>query len=304
MHQQEKLRRTVMYAAGNNAGLVRDAMIYGADSIIYDVEDSVSVFEKDSARQLVFHALTRMARSCEVGVRINHISTPWGHDDLKMLLPGNPDYIRLPKGESGDEIRELDDVITRAEKACGFTPGSIKIMVSIESPKGLRNAFEIATASPRMIGIALGGEDFAAALKTEKTKGNVYTGGRELFVPRGLIVVAAKEAGIQAIDSVFSDLRDDETLREETILIKEMGFDGKSCVNPRQIPTIHSVFTPDAKDIAYANRVLDVYAEAMRNKSGVIALDGKMIDLPMVTRANRVLALAQAAGMGQKESDQ
>lgn len=292
-----------MYAAGNNAGLVRDATIYGADSVIYDVEDSVSVFEKDSARQLVYHALTQLPRLCEIGVRINHISTPWGHKDLEVLLPAKPDYIRLPKGESGDEICELDKTITKAEKKCGFEPGSIQIMVSIESPKGLRNAFEIASASPRMNAIAIGGEDFAASIKTEKTRGNEITAGRELFVARSLLVLAAKEAGIQAIDSVFSDLRDEEGLLRETAIIKELGFDGKSCVNPRQIDAIHSVFTPLKKDIDYAYRVLDVYDEAMRNNSGVIALDGKMIDMPMVIRANRVLALAKAAGIGQKENN-
>lgn len=301
--KQEKLRRTVMYAAGNNAGLVRDATIYGADSVIYDVEDSVSVYEKDSARQLVYHALTALPRLCEIGVRINHISTPWGHKDLEALLPARPDYIRLPKGESGDEIRELDATITKAEKECGFEPGSIEIMVSIESPKGLRNAYEIASASPRMNAIAIGGEDFAAAIKTEKTRGNEITAGRELFVARSLLVLAAKEAGVQAIDSVFSDLRDEEGLIRETAIIKELGFDGKSCVNPRQIDAIHSVFTPAQKDIDYARRVLDVYEDAMRSNSGVIALDGKMIDMPMVIRANRVLALAQAAGLGQKEKN-
>lgn len=299
--KQEKLRRTVMYAAGNNAALMRDATIYGADSVIYDMEDSVSVYEKDSARQLIFHALARLPRLCEVGVRINHTSTPWGHKDLEMLLPAKPDYIRLPKGESGDEIRELDDVITRAEKDCGFEPGSIEIMVSIESPKGLRNAYEIASASPRMNGIALGGEDFAASLKTEKTRGNDITAGRELFVARGLVVLAAKEAGIQAIDSVFSDLRDEEGLIRETAIIKELGFDGKSCVNPRQIDAIHSVFTPAQKDINHARKVLDVFDEAMRKNSGVIAMDGKMIDMPIVIRARRVLDLAEAAGVVHKE---
>jgi citrate lyase subunit beta / citryl-CoA lyase len=302
MQQKEKLRRSVMYAAGNNAGLVRDASIYGADSIIYDVEDSVSVYEKDSARQLVFYALKRLRRTCEVGVRINHISTPWGFDDLTTLLPAKPDYIRLPKGESGDEIRDIDRIITKAELDNGFEPGTIKIMVSIESPKGLRNAYEIATASPRMIAIALGGEDFAAAMKTEKTRGNLITGGRELFVARSLLVLAAKEAGIQAIDSVFSDMRDEETLLNEVALVKELGFDGKSCVNPRQIDLIHRVFTPQQDDIRYAIRVLNVYEEAMQKNSGVIALDGKMIDMPMVIRAERVLALAVAAGVYVKEA--
>ncbi len=301
MQARGKLRRSVMYAAGNNAGLVRDASIYGADSIIYDVEDSVSVYEKDSARQLVYYALKRLRRTCEVGVRINHISTPWGLDDLASLLPAKPDYIRLPKGESGEEIQQIDRIISKAEQDNGFEPGTVKIMVSIESPKGLRNAYEIATASPRMIAIALGGEDFAAAMKTEKTRGNEITGGRELFVARSLLVLAAKEAGIQAIDSVFSDMRDEETLLNEVLLVKELGFDGKSCVNPRQIDLIHRAFTPQQDDIRYAIRVLNVYEEAMQKNSGVIALDGKMIDMPMVIRAERVLALAEAAGVYVKE---
>jgi citrate lyase subunit beta/citryl-CoA lyase len=298
---KERIRRTVMYAAGNNPGLLQNAGIYGADTVIFDVEDSVSVAEKDSARDMVYNALKKLKRTCELGVRINHISTPWGYDDLEYLLDGRPDYIRLPKGESGDEIKDVDGIITKKERKHGFEPGSIKIMVSIESPKGLRNAYEIASASPRMIAIAIGGEDFAASLKTEKTKGNVITGGRELFVARSMIVLAAREAGIQAIDSVFSDLRDEETLVNEVTLIKELGFDGKSCINPRQIEIIHRIFTPTEKEIDYAERVLRVFEEAQAKKSGVIALDGKMIDMPMVIRAERVLASAEAAGVYQKE---
>lgn len=300
---KERLRRTVMYAAGNNPGLLQNAAIYGADSVIFDVEDSVSVAEKDSARELVYHALKYLKFPCEIGVRINHITTPWGYADLEYLLPAKPDYIRLPKGESGDEIKDIDAIITKAEAKYGFEQGTIKIMVSIESPKGLRNAYEIASASPRMIAIAIGGEDFAASIKTEKTKGNLITGGRELFVARSMIVFAAREAGIQAIDSVFSDVRDEETLINEVTLVKELGFDGKSCVNPRQIDIIHKVFTPAEKEITYAHKVLAVFEEALANKSGVISLDGKMIDMPMVIRAERVLANARAAGVYQKEED-
>ncbi|HWR09985.1 HpcH/HpaI aldolase/citrate lyase family protein [Sporomusa sp.] len=297
---KERLRRTVLYAAGNNPGLLQNAAIYGADSVIFDVEDSVAVSEKDSARELVYHALKKLTFPCEIGVRINHISTPWGYDDLEYLLPAKPDYIRLPKGESGDEIKDIDSIITKVEAQQGFELGSIKLMVSIESPKGLRNAYEIASASPRMIAIAIGGEDFAASLKTEKTRGNIFTGGRELFVARSMIVFAAREAGIQAIDSVFSDLRDEETLINEVTMVKELGFDGKSCINPRQIDIIHQVFTPSAQEIDYAHRVLAVFEEAAANNSGVIALDGKMIDMPMVIRAERVLANARAAGIYQK----
>lgn len=298
---KDKLRRTMLYAAGNNPALVQNAGTYGADSVCFDLEDAVAITEKDSARYLVHNALQYLKFPCEVGVRINHISTPWGYDDLAYILRAKPDFIRLPKGESGDEIRDIDRIISKAEADFGFEPGSIGIVVSIENPKGLRNAYEIASASPRMLAIAIGGEDFSTSLKTEKTKGNKITGGRELFVARSMLVFAAREAGVQVIDSVFSDVRDEETLFEEVTLVKELGFDGKSCVNPRQIDIIHSVFTPSQKEIDYAYRVLAAYQEALEKKSGVISLNGKMIDAPMITRAERVLANAGLAGVGRKE---
>lgn len=129
--QKEKLHRTMMYAAGNNAALLRDAPIYGADAVIYDVEDSVSVHEKDSARQLVFHALKYLPRTSEIGIRINHPSTPWFKDDLEALIPAKPDFVRLPKGETAEEIQEVDAILTRIEMECGFDPGCVKIMVAL-----------------------------------------------------------------------------------------------------------------------------------------------------------------------------
>jgi citrate lyase subunit beta/citryl-CoA lyase len=289
---KEKLRRSNLYAPGNNPAMLQNAAIYGADSVCFDVEDSVATGEKDSARNLVYSALTRLKFPCEVGVRINHISTPWGYKDLECLLGANPDFIRLPKGETAEEIKDIDKIITKAEEKHGFASGSTGIIVSIESPKGLRNAYEIATASPRMLAIAIGGEDYATSLKTEKTRGNAFTGGRELFVARSMLVFAAREAEIQAIDSVFSDIRDDEGLIQDVTLGKELGFDGKSCVNPRQIDIIHQIYTPTEKEIDYAQRVLAAYEEALAKNSGVISLNGKMIDAPMIIRAERVLANA------------
>jgi citrate lyase subunit beta/citryl-CoA lyase len=291
----------MMYAAGNNPALLQGAGTYGADSICFDLEDSVAITEKDSARHLVYNAIKYLKYPSEVGVRINHISTPWGYDDLDYILAANPAFIRLPKGETADEIRDIDKLITKAEQKHGIDQGSIGIVVSIENPKGLRNAYDIATASPRMMAIAIGGEDFATSLKTGKTKG-----GRELFVARSMLVFAAREADVQAIDSVFSDLNDEEGLAEDVALAKELGFDGKSCVNPRQIDIIHKVFTPSEKEIDYAYRVLAAYREALEKKSGVISLNGKMIDAPMITRAERVLANAGKAGIwpkGRRESD-
>jgi citrate lyase subunit beta / citryl-CoA lyase len=287
----KKLRRTMMFVPGNNPGMLINAGTYGSDSIILDLEDAVAITEKDVARRLVYHAIQTMKYPCEVAVRINHISTPFGYDDLAAILPAQPDLIRLPKAETAADIEEVDAIITAAEQQYGFTPGSIKMMGAIETALGLMNAYKIATASPRMVAIAIGAEDFIADLKTTRSKH-----GQELFTARGQLVLAGRAAGIDVIDTVFSNINDEETLIAETTLIKDMGFDGKSVINPRQIGIVHGIFTPTAKEIDYAQRVLEAYQTALERKSGVISLNGKMIDGPIVARAERTLSYAAAVG--------
>ena len=193
--QTLKLRRAMMFMPGNNPAMLQNAGIYGADSVIFDLEDAVSIHEKDSARQLVLQALTHFTYSCEIAIRINHIQTPYGFRDLETVLPGKPDLIRLPKAESAEEIQTVAEVIARIERECGFPDGTIKMGAAIETAKGLRQAYAIASASPRMEFLAIGGEDFIADLKTTRSKD-----GRELFVARSQLVLAAREAGIQAIE--------------------------------------------------------------------------------------------------------
>jgi len=287
--EQFKLRRAMMFMPGNNPAMLQNAGIYGADTVIFDVEDAVAVSEKDAARQLVHNAIKRLKYPCEIAVRINHIQTPFGLDDLKVILPAKPDLIRLPKAETAQDIRTIDEIITAAEETNGFPAGSIGMMAAIETAKGLMHAYEIATASPRMVALAIGGEDFVADLKTSRSKQ-----GWELFVARSQLLLAARAAGIQAIDSVFANAGDDEGFLAETRLIKELGFDGKSVINPLQVRMAQEVFAPTEKEIKNAERVLAAYKEALERKSGVIALDGKMIDTPIVTRAERVLAYAAA----------
>ena len=287
--QTLKLRRAMMFMPGNNPAMLQNAGIYGADSVIFDLEDAVSIHEKDSARQLVFQALTHFTYSCEIAIRINHIQTPYGFNDLETVLPGKPDLIRLPKAESAEEIQTVAEIIDRVERECGFPDGTIKMGAAIETAKGLRQAYAIASASPRMEFLAIGGEDFIADLKTTRSKD-----GRELFVARSQLVLAAREAGIQAIDTVFADANDDETFLNEVRFIKQLGFDGKSVINPRQVRQVQEVFAPTEKEISHARRVLAAYQDALDRNSGVIALDGKMIDTPIVTRAERVLAYAAA----------
>jgi len=285
----EKLRRSMMFVPGNNPGKLQNAGVYGADSVIFCLEDAVAITEKDAARHLVYNAVKSIKYPCEVAIRINHIQTPFGKDDLKVVLPAKPDLIRLPKAESADEIKMVDEIISQAEVDNGFEPGTIKIGAAIETAIGLRRAYEIATASNRMTFLAIGGEDFISDFNTTRSKH-----GRELFVPRSELLLAARAAGIQAIDSVFSDVNDEEGFVEEAMMIKGLGFDGKSVINPRQVGLVHQVFAPTEKEITQAKRILAAYQEALEKKSGVIALDGKMIDGPIVTRAERVLAYAAA----------
>lgn len=287
--QQEKLRRAMMFMPGNNPAMLQNAGIYGADTVIFDLEDAVAVSEKDAARHLVHNAIKYLQYPCEVAVRINHIQTPFGLEDLRVVLPAKPDLIRLPKAETADDIRVIDEIITKVEEEQKFEPGCIRMMAAIETAKGLMNAYEIATASPRMVALAIGGEDFIADLKTSRSKE-----GWELFVARSQLVLAARAAGLAVIDSVFTNVNDEETFIAETRMIKGLGFDGKSVINPRQIRLVQEIFAPTLKEIQQAERVLSAYKDALERNTGVIALDGKMIDTPIVARAERVLAYAAA----------
>jgi len=284
-----KLRRTMLYVPGNNPANLQSAGLYGADALILDLEDAVSINEKDSARHLVRNAIMSLRYECEIAVRINHIRTPFGRADLDYILPAKPNIIRLPKAESAGDIQEVADIVQKAEERYGFKPGSIKLMAAIESAEGILNVREIAKAHPRMVAIALGGEDLIADLKTTRSGD-----GLELHYARSALLFAARSAKIDAIDSVFSRIEDEEAFIREVKMIKQLGFDGKSVIHPRQIPIVHQIFAPTQQEIAYARSVLEAYDDALKRKSGVVALNGNLIDQPIVTRAQRVLAYAEA----------
>ena len=285
-----------MFVPGNNPGMMADAHIYGPDSIMLDLEDSVTMAEKDAARLLVYNALKTIDYgSTEMVVRINPLSTPYGRKDVEAVVKAGVDVIRMPKTETADEVRELEAEILRVEEEIGAV-GRTQIMAAIESALGVVNAYAIATASSRMMGIALGAEDYTANLKTSRTPG-----GAELLLARQQIVVAARAAGIACFDTVFSNLDDMEGFKAEVELIKTLGFDGKSIINPRQIEVVNQVFTPSEKEIVKARAIVAAIKEAQAKGSGVIAVNGKMVDRPVVLRAERTIALAVAAGVLDKE---
>lgn len=281
-----------MFVPGNNPGMMADAHVYGPDSIMLDLEDSVSMMEKDTARLLVYNALKSVDYGdTEMVVRINPLNTPYGKKDIEAVVKAGVHVVRMPKTETADEVREVECEIEKVEREIGAL-GRTRIMAAIESALGVVNAYSIATASDRMMGIALGAEDYCANLKTQRSKD-----GDELRLARETIVVAARAAGIDALDTVYSNLNDMDTFRKEVEYIKTLGFDGKSIINPRQIEVVNSVFTPTEKDIEKAKAIVAAIKEAERKGSGVISLNGKMIDRPVVIRAERTISLAKAAGI-------
>ena len=290
-----------MFVPGNNPGMMADAHIYGPDSIMLDLEDSVTMAEKDAARLLVYNALKTIDYGdTEMVVRINPLNTPYGKKDVEAVVKAGVDVIRMPKTETADEVREVEEEILKWEKELGCV-GRTKIMAAIESALGIVHAYPIATASKRMMGIALGAEDYCANLKTQRTQGDNPNFGIELLQARQMIVVAARAAGIDALDTVYSNLNDMDTFRREVELIKALGFDGKSIINPRQIEIINEVFAPKEKDIEKALKILAAIKEAEAKGSGVIAVNGKMVDKPVVIRAQHTIDLAIASGVLKKE---
>lgn len=293
MHVKQRLRRSMMFIPGNNPGMMRDAHIYGSDSLMFDLEDSVSMAEKDAARMLVYHALKTIDYGeIELVVRINPLDTPYGRADIEAMVCAGAHVLRMPKTERPEDITECEAVIREMELKHGIPEGTTLMMAAIEGALGVINAYQIATASDRLIGIALGAEDFCANMKCQRT-----LSGAELQLARQTIVLAARAAGIDALDTVYSDVNNEAQLLFEANLIKDLGFDGKSVINPRQIAPVHSVFNPTPKEIEKAKRIVAAMREAEARGSGVISLNGKMVDKPVVLRAQRVIDLALAAGI-------
>jgi citrate lyase subunit beta/citryl-CoA lyase len=286
-----KLRRSMLFLPGANAAMLSTAFVYKPDSIMFDLEDAVSLREKDSARILVFHALQLpVYREIETVVRINPLNTPFGLKDLEAVVRAGVDVVRLPKTDKPEDVYELEAHVERIERECGREVGSTKLMAAIESAIGVVNAVAIATSSKRMIGIALAGFDYCVDMQTERGDGS------ELFYARCAVLHAARAAGIDAFDVVYSDVNNDEGFLKEVELIRRLGYNGKSLINPRQIELLHNAYAPTEEEVDYARRVIAAADAAERDGLGVIALNGKMIDAPIVNQAQRTLQRAQASG--------
>ncbi|HBO37605.1 MAG TPA: citrate (pro-3S)-lyase subunit beta [Pasteurellaceae bacterium] len=280
----------MLFIPGSNAAMLSNSFIYKPDSIMFDLEDAVALKEKDTARILVAHALQHpLYQDIETVVRVNPLDSEFGLADLNAVVRAGVDIVRMPKTETAQDVIDIDNAIAEIEKACGREVGSTGLLAAIESPLGITQANQIATASKRLIGIALGAEDYVRNLKTERSPEGI-----ELLFARCSILQAARAAGIQAFDTVYSNANNEEGFLAEATLIKQLGFDGKSLINPRQIELLHNLFAPTQKDVEQAQKIIDAASEAAEQGLGVVSLNGKMIDSPIIERARLVLERAKS----------
>ena len=288
----KRLRRTMLFMPGNNPGMLQNAAVLGADSIILDLEDAVSIPEKDSARILVREAIKNIDYSnVEVVVRINALDNEFGPMDLEEISRVKPDALMIPKADE-DSIKKVHEVLNDIEEQEGFEAGTLKIIPLVETAYGLETVYNIIKASNRVIAVLLGGEDLTADLGIKRTKD-----GEEIFYARNKVATACKALRVDAIDTPFTDTNDYEGLRRDSEKAKSLGMTGKAAINPRQIDTIHTSLAPSENEIKHALRILDALEEAKKEGKGVFSVDGKMVDAPVINRALSTVNLAEILGI-------
>ena len=291
------MRRSMLFLPGNTPNIIVNGAILGADAVILDLEDAVAPAEKDSARILVRNAIRFMGfGKCEVIVRINAIDTAYWQKDLEALIPVRPALIMPPKTSCAADVLAVDEYIARLEEKHGLEKGSIGLIPLIETALGVENAFQIASACPRVKAIFLGGEDLTAELRCKRTKE-----GQEIFYARSRMVMAARAAGVEVYDTPFTDVNDDEGIYVDSQLAKSLGFTGKAAISPRHVGAINEVFSPSMKDIEYAYEVMEAIRIGKEQGKGAVSLRGKMIDAPIVARAQQTIDAAVALGLGREE---
>jgi citrate lyase subunit beta/citryl-CoA lyase len=287
---RDRFRFSRLYIPGNTPSMMINAGLHSADGIILDLEDSVAPEKKDEARILVRNALRQISfNGAERMIRINQGER--GLKDLDYVIPHNVNLILIPKCESASSVRDIENKILDIKKWFGLT-NPVYLMPIIETAFGVERSFEIARSSTSIVAIAIGLEDLAADMGVSRT-----TEGKESFYARTRIVNAAKAAGIQPIDSVFSDLSDMEALFQNVLTSKALGFEGIGCIHPRQIPVIKQGFAPGTEEIEKSKTIVLAFEDARNKGLGVVALGSKMIDPPVVSRAQKIIDLAIKLGL-------
>ena len=285
------MRRSMLFFPGNSANMLLNADFLGADSMILDLEDAVAPTEKDSARILVRNAIRDLGFTHEVIVRINPIDSPYWQKDLAYIVPVKPDMIMPTKVSGAEDVKIISAAIAAEEEKAGIEKGTVKLIPLIETALGVEKAFEIASSDPRVTAIFLGAEDLTADLQCKRTKE-----GKEIFYARSRMVMAARAAGIDVYDTPWTDVEDYDGLIEDAAFAKSLGFSGKSSISPRHVRFINEIFSPTDEEIQYAKDVFATIEKAKAEGKGVVSLRGKMIDAPIVSRAEQVLKAVEEMG--------
>ncbi len=285
-----RLRRSLIYMPGTDWRKIEKAALeLDADSVCMDLEDGVALQRKEEARPVVVRALQTLdfGRS-EKLVRINAVDSPLAEADLAAVLLAHPDGIVIPKAANASQLAWVDEKIRAAENQHGWPQNSIRLLAVVESAQGIVNLAGICQAAPRLDGLIFGAEDFAADIGAARS-----VEGWEVFYGRSALVTHAAAFGLQAIDMVYIDFNDLEGFTRQAQNGLQMGFTGKQLIHPRQVPLIHQVYTPDGEALAQAQRLVDAFQEHQKAGKGAFALDGKMIDMPLLRAAENVLARAR-----------
>lgn len=282
-------RRCFLFMPGDSLRKIEKAATLDVDAIIADLEDGVAVNRKQAARETTVHAF----RSLDFGyrerwIRLNPVDSPFFLDDLVGTVDARPHGYVLPKVESPEQVARLSHMLTVLEHARGWPVGAISLLAILETGKGILHAGEIAVADPRLVGLMFGAEDLAGDLGARRTRE-----GWEIFHARSHVALAARAHGLLAIDTVFVDLQDLDGLATEARQARDMGYTGKMAIHPRQVAVIQEAFSPTPEEIQAARRLVEAFQAHQEAGAGAFALDGKMVDMPMVRAAQKVLALAE-----------
>ena len=284
-------RRALLYMPGDNWKMITKSVTLGVDSICMDMEDGTAINKKAEARATIAKALQELDfGTSEKLARINSVGSGWEKDDIEAVLPHHPDGIVIPKVESFEQVEWASRIIEDAELKNGWKVNSIRILIGVETAKGILNLKEI-VAHPRLDAIIFGGEDFAASIGATRTKDAV-----ELLYARQAVIVACAAYDLQPIDIVTIDYKDLEVLKVESEFGARLGFSGKQVIHPNQVPVVQEAFTPSAEAITYARRIVETFEASQKEGKGAYSLDGKMIDMPLLKNAQKVLSRAKAAG--------
>lgn len=286
-----RARRALLYMPGDNWKMISKSITLGVDSICMDMEDGTAVNKKAEARATIARALQELNfGASEKLARINSVGSGWEKDDIEAVLPSHPDGIVIPKVESFEQVEWASKIIEDAELRHGWKVNSIRILIGVETAKGILNLKEIAV-HPRLDAIIFGGEDFAASIGAVRTKDAI-----ELLYARQAVIVACAANDLQAIDIVTIDYKDIESLRAESEFGARLGFVGKQIIHPAQVQPVQKAFTPSEEAVAYAKRIIETFEASQKEGKGAYSLDGKMIDMPLLRNAKKVLERSNQEG--------